>query len=133
MKNTLYLSLLFFSSLSPILAQESDLEKSTQNGREIYNDFCITCHLDNGQGVEGVFPPLAKSDYLINNRTKSIFGIKYGQTGEIIVNGSSYNNTMMSMGLEDQEIADVMNFITNSWGNKNDKIITVEEVSAVIK
>jgi len=75
------------------------------------------------------FPPLAKSDYLANNREASIRGVKYGQRGEITVNGVVYDNTMMPLGLEDQEIADVMNFVMNSWGNSQEKPVTIEEVA----
>ena len=119
--------------MANVLFQDKELEESIQRGSEIYADFCITCHLDNGQGVEAVFPPLAKSDYLMNNRKESIFGVKYGRSGDMVVNGVTYSNTMMALGLDDEEIADVMNYITNSWGNKNDKIVTVEEVAGITK
>lgn len=119
--------------MANVLFQDKELEESIQRGSEIYTDFCITCHLDNGQGVEAVFPPLAKSDYLMNNRKESIFGVKYGRSGDMVVNGVTYSNTMMALGLDDEEIADVMNYITNSWGNKNDKIVTVEEVAGITK
>jgi mono/diheme cytochrome c family protein len=114
-------------------SQNSPLESSIARGQLIYEDFCVTCHLPNGEGVENVFPPLAKSDYLINNREASIKGIKYGQKGEIIVNGKTYDGYMAPMGLTDEEVADVMNFITNSWGNKYEKIVTEEEVSKIEK
>lgn len=125
--------LLVVGIIANVLFQDKELEESIQRGSEIYADFCITCHLDNGQGVEAVFPPLAKSDYLMNNRKESIFGVKYGRSGDMVVNGVTYSNTMMALGLDDEEIADVMNYITNSWGNKNDKIVTVEEVAGITK
>jgi len=71
----------------------------------------------------------ADSNYLKNNRNASIKGLKYGLKGEIIVNGTNYNNYIPTMGLSDNEIADVMNFINDSWENKNEKIVTKEEVS----
>jgi len=70
---------------------------------------------------------------LRNNRRKSIIGVKYGQRGPIIVNGAPYDNTMMPLGLEDEEVADVMNYILNSWGNSSDTMVTAEEVQAVLK
>ena len=111
------------------LQQDKELTESINRGKEVYADFCVTCHLENGEGVEYTFPPLAKSDYLTNNREASIRGVKYGQRGEITVNGVVYNNTMMPMGLEDQEIADVLNYVMNSWGNSQDKPVTEEEVA----
>jgi len=100
-------------------------------GKAIYNDFCIQCHMANGEGVTNTFPPLAKSDYLMNKRLESIKAIKYGLSGEITVNGVKYNTAMASQELSNKEIANVMNYIKNSWGNKNTSLITEEEVSKV--
>ncbi|GAL71274.1 c-type cytochrome [Jejuia pallidilutea] len=115
------------------VSQQDQLQESISRGQEIYSDFCVTCHMPNGEGVKHTFPPLAKSDYLKNNREASIRGIKYGQQGEITVNGIIYNGKMAPMGLDDEEIADVMNFINNSWGNSNKNIVTTEEVAAIKK
>lgn len=112
---------------------QTELEESIKLGAEIYEDFCVTCHRPNGEGISKSFPPLAGSDYLLNNREKSIRAVKYGQRGEIIVNGKTYNSVMAEQGLEDDEIANVMNYIMNSWGNKQDKMVRVEEVAAVTK
>ena len=116
-----------------LLLQDKALEESMQRGSEIYADFCITCHMPQGEGVAFTFPPLAQSDYLLQNREASIRGIKYGNDGEMIVNGVTYNNTMAPMGLEDEEVADVMNYILNSWGNSSNEIVTIEEVEAIDK
>lgn len=115
------------------LNQDKALQESMDRGSEIYADFCVSCHLEKGEGVEATFPPLAKSDYLMNNRKESIKGVKYGQRGPITVNGKNYDNTMMPLGLEDEEVADVMNYIMNSWGNSGAKMVTVEEVSNILK
>jgi mono/diheme cytochrome c family protein len=113
------------------LYQNKSLEQSISDGREIYQDFCLQCHLDNGQGVSGVFPPLAKSDYLLKNIDLSIKGIKYGLQGPIVVNGEDYNGLMQNQGLDDEEIADVMNYILNNWGNKSQEMITLERVANI--
>ena len=109
-------------------AQNTDLKASIARGEELYNDLCITCHLANGEGVEGVFPPLKASDYLKNNQDLSIKAVKYGMSGEIIVNDVTYNNVMTSQGLSDKEVADIMNYINNSWGNKFGPEVTIEKV-----
>lgn len=114
-------------------SHQDELQESISRGQEIYTDFCMNCHMANGEGVEKTYPPLAKSDYLKNNQEASIRGIKYGQKGEIIVNGKTYDGFMTPMGLDDEEVADVMNFINNSWGNSSDKIVTEEEVAAIKK
>lgn len=113
--------------------QDKTLQASITRGGEVYSDFCMSCHLPNGKGVKNTYPPLANSDYLKNNREESIKGLKYGLKGEINVNGNKYNSYMPPMGLGDDEIADVMNYINHSWGNKNGKIVSEEEVSKIKK
>ena len=114
-------------------SQTNALKSSMDRGEAIYSDFCVSCHLPTGEGIPKVYPPLAKSDFLIKNRIASIHIIKYGTSGEITVNGIKYNGIMAPLGLTDDEVADVMNYITNSWGNKNSKIVTKEEVSKIKK
>ncbi len=111
--------------------QDDSFQESKARGAIIYNDFCASCHLPSGEGVPEVYPPLANSDYLLTNKTGSIRGIKFGQRGPMVVNGSTYDNTMMPLGLEDKEIADVMNFVLSSWGNSTEKMVTPKEVAAV--
>jgi mono/diheme cytochrome c family protein len=107
---------------------------TTQNlGKEIYTDFCIQCHGAAGKGDGTNFPPLNGSDWLKNKRTASIVAVKYGQSGPITVNGKKYNSSMPAMGLTDQEVADVMNYIMTSWSNKQTKVVTVKEVAAIKK
>lgn len=111
--------------------QDPKLQESIQRGSLVYEDFCMTCHLPDGKGLSQAFPPLANSDYLMNKREESIKAIKFGMSGEITVNGIKYNSVMAPLGLSNDEVADVMNYITNSWGNKNDKMITESEVSKI--
>tara|TARA_B100001175_G_C19458310_1_gene615137 strand:+ start:606 stop:1001 length:396 start_codon:yes stop_codon:yes gene_type:complete len=115
-----------------IYSQESSLSVSMKNGKSLYEDFCLRCHMPNGKGIEGVYPPLAKSDFLFKNIEESIKAIKFGGIeGEIIVNGVKYNSKMEKMGLYDDEIADVMNYTLNSWGNKYDTIIKEDYVKSL--
>ena len=102
-------------------------------GKEIYVDFCIQCHGANGKGDGKNFPPLDGSDWLTKKRTQSIHSVKFGQTGEIVVNKMKFNNTMPPMGLSNKEVADVMNYIMNSWSNKQRKIVTAKEVEQIKK
>ena len=132
---------LFFSFISIAtiiqfiwLQQNKPLKESITRGNEIYNDFCVQCHLDNGEGVAGIFPPLSNSDYLLNNIRESIYGIKYGMEGPITVNGELYDGIMVSQGLDNEEIADVMNYVLNSWENSyNNEIITPSLVNEIKK
>jgi len=124
---------IFISYLFNIIQKEKSFEQSISDGKMIYEDFCIQCHLNNGEGIEGVYPPLNKSDYLLENIDKSIYSIKYGLKGEIIVNGIKYNGVMINQGLEDDEITDVMNYITNTWDNNLNIQITEKRVNELKK
>ncbi|WP_426429765.1 c-type cytochrome [Winogradskyella sp. HB-48] len=114
-------------------SSDPQLKASIERGKLVYEDLCITCHMGNGEGAPKVFPPLAQSDYLKENQEASIKGIKEGMSGEIVVNGITYNSVMAPLGLSDEEVADVMNYINNSWGNSYGKFITTEDVTKVIK
>lgn len=119
----------FFVALFP----QKSRDESIADGAEVYNDFCVQCHLSNGTGVAGVFPPLNKSDYLFKNINRSIAGLKYGLKGPINVNGTTYDGVMANQGLDTQEIADVMNYILNSWDNQSEQTITPERVEKIEK
>lgn len=112
----------------PTHDNQSSLAKSIANGKELYTDFCVTCHLSNGKGDGVNFPPLAGSNWLKEKRSQSIYAVKFGQSGPIIVNGKKFNNSMPDMGLTDKEVADVLNYVMNTWGNKQTKMITIDEV-----
>ncbi len=116
----------FFSGLP-----QDELTKSITRGKELYVESCINCHLANGEGVKGTFPPLAKADFLLKYQDKAIHAIKFGMSGAIKVNGETYNNAMPPSGLANDEIADVMNYINNSFGNKNTKMVTEKMVTDV--
>lgn len=112
--------------------QDSSLTQSIKRGEEVYTANCVTCHMQKGEGLEGAYPPLAKADFLTKDKTgkKSIEVILNGLSGEITVNGKQYNMPMTPLNyLTDQQIADVLNFVRNSWGNKA-KAITEAMVKA---
>ena len=115
------------------LFQNKTKKESIKAGSEIYQDFCVQCHLSTGIGVFGVFPPLKASDYLLENTNLSIAGIKYGLKGKIIVNNEEYNGVMIRQGLDNEEVADVMNYILNEWGNETTDFITPNQVSKIPK
>jgi mono/diheme cytochrome c family protein len=118
-----------FSFASP--DQDAALKKSMEAGKGVYEGICLACHLNEGQGIAGVFPPLAKSDYLMADLDRSIKIMINGQQGELTVNGKKYNGVMPAPGLDDKDIADVLNYIRNSWGNKGDKTVTEVQVAKV--
>jgi nitrite reductase (NO-forming) len=84
---------LFFTTISlmSFQIQKFDLKASIERGKEVYDVNCITCHMEKGEGMEGVFPPLAKADYLMGDKARSIKQILKGASGEMTVNGKTYN------------------------------------------
>lgn len=97
------------------------------NGKNVYTMYCQSCHMEDGNGVEGAFPSLVKSSNLTDkNRLVKI--ILQGMRGPIVVKGVKYNAEMASISLTDQETADVINYIRNSWGN-NAPLIKASDVA----
>lgn len=109
---------------------EPDLEESIKLGEEIYQGYCLACHMSEGEGLPGAFPPLAKSDYLMADKTRSIQQVMHGSEGEMVVNGETYNGMMPPQPLSDEEVAHVLNYVRNSWGNEGE-VVTFAEVKAV--
>ena len=112
--------------------QDKTLQDSIKRGEEAYSTNCVTCHMAKGEGLEGSFPPLAKADYIAKDKTgkASIGAILNGMSDEITVNGKKYNSIMPSQAyLSDEQIADILNYVRNSWGNKG-KAITPAMVKA---
>jgi mono/diheme cytochrome c family protein len=126
--------IILFISPFIIYSQNDSLAISIKNGKSLYEDFCVRCHMPNGKGQEGIIPPLAKSDFLFKHMEESIKALKFGGIdGVITVNGVKYDSRMEKMGLYDDEIADIMNYTLNSWGNKYDERITEKDVSVIKK
>jgi len=88
-----------------------------QAGRRLFGSICAACHQPTGQGRANLFPPLAGSDYLNADKGRAINILIFGRQGEVVVNGVKYNNNMPSFPLNDQDIANVMTFVYNSFGN----------------
>ena len=111
--------------------QKYDLPKSIERGKEVYTNYCMSCHMVDGNGTD-VFPPVAKTDYLKKPVKTLINIILQGQSGEITVNKKKYDALMPAQAyLEDEQIADVLNYIRNSLGNKIPVAITPAQVKAL--
>lgn len=121
---------LFSLSVISFFPQTFDIKASIERGKEVYVSYCITCHMEDGKGLEGVYPPLSKADYLMADKKRSIQQVLYGATGEMKVNGKTYNTDMSGFDLSDEEASDVLNYIRNSWGNKGAAITPAEVKTA---
>jgi len=123
------LFIVLFGEFTVERTDEFDLEASIKRGKEVYITYCLSCHSEDGQGVEGLYPPVAKSDYLMADTKRSIKQTLFGVTGEMTVNGKVYNMPMDGIDLSDEQTSDVLNYIRNSWGNKG-KAVLPEDVKA---
>lgn len=112
----------------------TELQESIERGQPLYKQFCATCHMQDGTGMEGVYPPLANADYLMADKKRAIIQILYGVSGPMEVNGHVYDDNMTPFeDLDDQDIADIMNYIRNSWGNEAKDIVTAKMVKKARK
>ena len=108
-------------------------EDQAKAGQALFAGTCSTCHQANGEGMAGVFPPLAKSSLLKDDPKRIISIMLHGLNGPITVNGKDYNSTMPPMSqLTDDEVANIGTYVLNSWGNSGGRI-TKEEVAEVRK
>ncbi len=100
-------------------------------GGKVFADYCQACHQANGQGLAGAFPPLAGSDYLLADGKRGVRAVIEGVTGELVVNGKKYNSVMPHLNyLTDEQVADVVTYVLNSWGNDGG-VIVPEQVAEV--
>lgn len=110
--------------------QQPDLKASVQRGKKVYENYCLSCHQPDGKGMPGMNPPLTKTKQVLGNKTQLINIILIGLDEEMLINGVTYLNPMPSQPhLKDQEIADVLTYVRNSFGNKA-SIVTTAEVKA---
>ena len=87
-------------------------------GEALFAGTCSVCHQSNGAGLAGVFPPLAKSDYLGTDTKRAVDVVLRGLAGKVRVNGSDYDSVMPPMNqLNDDAIANILTYVLNSWGN----------------
>jgi nitrite reductase (NO-forming) len=111
-----------------VLARSKD--ERMANGKRVYESTCMACHQSNGSGIVGAFPPLAKSDYLNADRKRAIQVIVGGLSGPVKVNGATYNSVMPAQQLNDEDVANVLTYIYNSWGNAGGEV-TPSEVKTI--
>ncbi len=106
-------------------------EQQIQAGMVLYNGTCSVCHQQNGEGQEGIFPPLANSDYLMADQRRAVEIVLNGLSGPVSVNGVTYSSVMPAMSqLNDDEIANILTFTLNSWGNEGG-VVTSDEVAGI--
>lgn len=97
-----------------------------ERGRAVFAVNCAACHQSNGQGIPNAFPPLAKSDYLNADKIRAIKVVTGGMQGKVTVNGNTYDSVMPAWNLPDEDIANVLTYIYNEWGNSGKEVTPAE-------
>ena len=130
-----FLSLLACESTDDEQSTSLSLIKDTKTmqyaieGKILYEQYCANCHQADGTGLGRVIPPLADSDYMLEDVGRTVRVIKHGLKGEIVVNGITYNQNMPgNPQLTNMEIAQITTYIYNVWGNKSE-VIDANEVA----
>ncbi len=95
-----------------------------QKGEKVYNRVCLVCHQSDGSGVPMMYPPVIESSYISGNTDSLIVLILEGMSGPVVVKGEQYNSIMPPQKdvLDDKEIADLINFLRNSYGNSGEPV-----------
>lgn len=98
--------------------------KLRRQGEMVYNQYCVACHQPNGGGAAGQAPPLAGSEWVTGNPARTVRVPLRGLQGPITVKGQEFNLNMLSFHdlLSDEQVAAVVTFIRQSWGNKADAV-----------
>lgn len=115
----------------PVTARQDALKASMERGKKIYNTYCLSCHQADGSGVPGLNPPLIKTTWVLGDKKRLINIVLKGMNEPIEVEDERYENVMAPHAfLKDDQVADVLNYIRNSFGNKASRV-TAAEVKAV--
>ena len=105
--------------------QDFDLKASVARGKTIFDSQCASCHMEDGNGLEGVFPTLVQSDYF-TDKNRLVKVVTTGLRGPIVVNGVNYDGEMPANKLSDKQVSDVLNYVRNSWGNEAKAVLPSE-------
>ena len=109
-----------------------EFKRYYSGGSLVYQQHCQNCHGDKGQGLSALIPPLTDSIYLKNNKRKLACFIKNGLKGKITVAGRSFDDQMQPDDIAPLEIAKVLTYVTNSFGNKMGTV-TLQQVQDDLK
>ncbi|MBK9328786.1 MAG: nitrite reductase, copper-containing [Sphingobacteriales bacterium] len=99
-------------------------------GKAIYASVCQACHQADAKGIPNSFPPLAASDYFKGNPNKAINAVVHGLSGAITVNGKPYNSIMPKQTLSDEEVANVITYVINNFGNGGGEVTPAQVIAA---
>jgi mono/diheme cytochrome c family protein len=125
-----FLVIILLSSFQP--APQPGIKASMERGKIVFNATCITCHQADGLGVQRMNPPLVKTKWVLGDKKALAKIVLNGlKGGEIIIDGDEFHNPMPPQAalLNDQQIADVLTYVRNNFGNKA-SAVTAADVKA---
>ena len=112
-----------------LTSSEEEMDEALLPGMKVYQTYCASCHMMSGKGAPGMNPPLIDTKWVLGDKERLIKVVLNGLSDPIEIKGEIYQNIMASHAfLTDQQIADVLSFIRNNWGNSA-SYITVDEVA----
>jgi mono/diheme cytochrome c family protein len=105
----------------------TSIAASMTRGKVVYNNICLACHMADGNGVPMMNPPIVKTDYILGDKARLIKIVLNGFKEDVQINGQSFSNNMSPHAdLSDAQIADVLTFVRNSFGNKASRVTPLE-------
>ena len=130
MKLTIVSSIAAVLTMLFIVSCESDerieFKRYYSSGAVVYQIHCQNCHGVNGEGLSALIPPLTDWLYLRKNKNNLACSIKFGLKGPVAIKGRTFDDVMPANDLSPVEIAQVLTYIGNSFGNK---LSTINEQS----
>jgi mono/diheme cytochrome c family protein len=124
-----YLLIILATSL---FAMSSCDQETYVQGKRLYEAHCENCHMEDGNGLAKLIPPLANSDYLKNNQKKIACILRNGQTGKVTVNDVMYDQVMPGKKYTEVQITNIINYINHAWGN-NYGVVNLEETTIELR
>jgi mono/diheme cytochrome c family protein len=123
-------STLISGTNTPVASYQGPLQASIKRGKQVYLEQCLACHQVDGLGVQGMNPPLVKTKFVLGDKTTLVKIVLNGMSG-VEVDGGDYHGVMAAHpDLNDQQIADALTYVRNSWGNKA-TAVTAAQVKAI--
>ena len=115
-------------SAAKSVATTGSLKQSINDGQVVYQKYCLTCHQADGSGVPNLNPPLLQTKWVLGSKAILIEQVLKGSKGKVEIEGETFHNTMPPLGqtLSDQQIADVLTYVRNSFGNKSSRVSAAE-------
>jgi mono/diheme cytochrome c family protein len=110
---------------------QNAMQASMSRGKQVYVQVCLACHMATAAGVEGMNPPLIKTKFVLGDKPALVKIVLNGMKGDIDIDGDTYHGVMAPHSeLTDQQIADVLTYVRNSFGNKA-SVVTPTQVKTI--